>query len=111
MERLHNDPSTDVHSPYGKSVEHVYTLRDIDVVTRRVADDEWTGLGSAVAESMFETILEVGDEALARRGWVERTSLTERIAEEVSSAVEVSHERDFGVAFVDMMLSRTDQSS
>jgi len=83
MERLH-DPSTNA---FGK-VEHVYSLRDIDVITQRIADDEWAALGSVVAESMYETILEVGEEALNRRGWVDRMSLTSRIAENVSDAVE-----------------------
>lgn len=83
MERLH-DPSANA---YGK-IEHVYSLRDMDIITRKVADDEWTGLGSVIAESIYETILDVGDDALGQRGWVERMSLTERIAEEVSSTVE-----------------------
>ena len=84
MERLH-DPSTNAFG----SVEHVYTLRDIDRVTKMISDDEWNALGSTVAESMYESILEVGDDALKQRGWVDRMSLTNRIAEEVSSAVEV----------------------
>lgn len=83
MERLH-DPSANAYGP----VEHVYSLRDIDVITQQISDDEWTALGSAIAETMFETILDVGDKALMQRGWVEKTSLTNRIAEEVSSAVE-----------------------
>ncbi|KAL3763552.1 hypothetical protein ACHAW5_008095 [Stephanodiscus triporus] len=37
---------------------------------------------------MLETILDVGDDALNRRGWVERTTVTNRIAEEVSSVTE-----------------------
>ncbi|KAL7554814.1 hypothetical protein ACHAWF_018635 [Thalassiosira exigua] len=84
MERLH-DPASNA---FGPSAEHVYALSDIDAVTRKVADDEWTALGSAVPEAMYETILDVGEEALGRRGWVERTSLTDRIAEEVSKTVE-----------------------
>ena len=36
---------------------------------------------------MLKTTLDVGDGALRRRGWVERTTVTNRIAEEVSSAV------------------------
>eukprot|EP00579_Thalassiosira_antarctica_P019963 CAMPEP_0201954082 /NCGR_PEP_ID=MMETSP0904-20121228/2188_1 /ASSEMBLY_ACC=CAM_ASM_000553 /TAXON_ID=420261 /ORGANISM="Thalassiosira antarctica, Strain CCMP982" /LENGTH=263 /DNA_ID=CAMNT_0048498037 /DNA_START=171 /DNA_END=965 /DNA_ORIENTATION=- len=85
MERLH-DPSTNAYGP----AEHVYSLHDIDVITQTIYDDEWTALGSVIAETMFETILEVGDDALGQRGWVERMSLTNRIAEEVSSAVEKS---------------------
>lgn len=84
MERLH-DPSTNAYS-----VEHVYSLRDIDVVTRKIADDEWTALGSIVAEALYEMILDVGDDALKQRGWVDRMSLTNKISEEVSGAVEVS---------------------
>lgn len=83
MERLH-DPSA---NPYG-SVEHVYSIRDIEVVTQKIADDEWTGLGSVIAETMFETILDVGDDALGEMSWVDSMSLTDRIAEEVSSSVE-----------------------
>eukprot|EP01083_Nonionella_stella_P070543 188791_1 len=55
MERLH-DPST---NSYGRA-EHIYSLRDIDAITRTIADDEWTALGSAIAEAMYETILDVG---------------------------------------------------
>ena len=84
MERLH-DPSTNA---YG-SVEHIYSLHDIETITQKIADDEWTALGSVIAETMYETILDVGDGALRQRGWVERMSLSNRIAEEVSSAVEV----------------------
>lgn len=83
MERLH-DPSANA---YG-SIEHVYSIRDMDVITRKIADDEWTGLGSVIAESMYETMLDVGANALGHLGWVQRMSLTERIAEEVSSTVE-----------------------
>ena len=82
MERLH-DPSTNAFQ-----VEHVYSLRDIDRITQKIADDEWSALGSVIAETMLETILDVGDDALKQRGWVERMSLTNRIAEEVSSVVE-----------------------
>lgn len=84
MERLH-DPSTNA---YGR-VEHVYSLNEIGIITKKISDDEWTALGSVIAETMLETILDVGDDALNRRGWVERTTVTNRIAEEVSSAVEV----------------------
>lgn len=83
MERLH-DPST---NSYGRA-EHIYSLRDIDAITRTIGDDEWTALGSAIAEAMYETILDVGDDALGQRGWVERMSVTNRIAEEVSKSVE-----------------------
>jgi len=85
MERLH-DPATVSYGP----AEHVYSLHDIDVITQKITDDEWTGLGTVIAETMFETILDVGDDGLRQRGWVERMSLTNRIAEEVSSAVETS---------------------
>jgi len=82
MERLH-DPSTNAFQ-----VEHVYSLRDIDRITQKITDDEWSALGSVIAETMLETILDVGDDALKQRGWVERMSLTNRIAEEVSRVVE-----------------------
>lgn len=84
MERLH-DPAA-----RGPAAERVYSLRDIDRITREIAEDEWTALGSAIAESMYETILDVGDGALRRRGWVDRMSLTNGIAEDVASAVEAS---------------------
>jgi hypothetical protein len=84
MERLH-DPSTNA---YGR-VEHVYSNREIGTIAQKIHDDEWTALGSVIAETILETILDVGDDALSRRGWVERTTVTNRIAEEVSSAVEV----------------------
>ena len=86
MERLH-DTST---NPYG-SVEHIFSLHEIDVITRKIADDEWMGLGSVISETMFETILDVGENALKERGWVDRMSLTDRIAEDVSSVVEVRY--------------------
>jgi len=83
MERLH-DPSTNA---YGQ-IEHVYSLREIGIITDKIRDDEWSALGSVIAENIFETILDVGDVALNRRGWVERTSITNAIAEGVASAVE-----------------------
>jgi len=86
MERLHN-PST--NSVFG-SLEHIFSLKEIDTITQKIADDEWTALGSVMAESMLEMILEVGENALNQRGWVERMSVINRIAEEVSSAVEKS---------------------
>ena len=52
MERLH-DPSTNAYGP----VEHVYSLHDIDVITQTIYDDEWTCLGSVIAETRFKTIL------------------------------------------------------
>lgn len=86
MERLH-DPSTS-HS--GSSAEHVYSLKEIDAITRKIVDDEWTALGSAIAETMYEMILDLGDDALQQRGWADRMGLTDKIAEEVSSGVEKS---------------------
>ncbi len=47
-------------------------------------------LGTAIAEAMYEMILDVGDEALHEMGFVERMSVTDKIAEDVTSAVEVS---------------------
>jgi hypothetical protein len=85
MERLH-DPSTNA---YGR-IEHVYSLREIGIITDKIRNDEWSALGSIIAENLLETILDVGDVALNRRGWVERTSITNAIAEGISSAVEVS---------------------
>eukprot|EP01083_Nonionella_stella_P144386 450733_1 len=82
MERLH-DPSTNA---YGR-VEHVYSLSEIDRITQKITDDEWAALGSVIAETMLETILEVGDDVLTQRGWVERMSVTNKIAEEVSTGV------------------------
>jgi hypothetical protein len=85
MERLH-DTSTNGFGP----IEHVYSLKDIDYVTRKIAEDEWMALGTAIAEAMYEMILDVGDEALHEMGFVERMSVTDKIAEDVTSAVEVS---------------------
>lgn len=85
MERLHRDPST--LNTYG-SIEHVYSLQDIDTITQHITDDEWTALGSVIAETMLEMILDVGEDGLMERGWVERTVLANRIAEDVSSVVE-----------------------
>mmetsp|Transcript_30099 Transcript_30099/g.55302 ORF Transcript_30099/g.55302 Transcript_30099/m.55302 type:complete len:322 (+) Transcript_30099:145-1110(+) len=85
MERLHRDPST--LNTYGL-IEHVYSLQDIDTITQHITDDEWTALGSVIAETMLEMILDVGEDGLMERGWVERTVLANRIAEDVSSVVE-----------------------
>mmetsp|Transcript_17977 Transcript_17977/g.27374 ORF Transcript_17977/g.27374 Transcript_17977/m.27374 type:complete len:131 (+) Transcript_17977:124-516(+) len=85
MERLH-DTSTNGFGP----IEHVYSLKDIDYITRKIAEDEWMALGTAIAEAMYEMILDVGDEALHEMGFVERMSVTDKIAEDVTSAVEVS---------------------
>lgn len=84
MERLH-DPSTNAFGP----LEHIYSLSEIDDITHKIEDDEWTALGSAIAESMLEMILDVGSGALKRMGWVERISITNNIAEEVSKTVTV----------------------
>eukprot|EP00986_Skeletonema_menzelii_P011473 scaffold5909_cov150-Skeletonema_menzelii.AAC.3 len=83
MERLH-DTSTNA---FGQ-IEHVYSFSDIDYVTRKIAEDEWMALGTAIAEAMYEMILDVGDEALHEMGFVERMSVTDKIAEDVTSAVE-----------------------
>ena len=85
MERLH-DTSTNAFGP----IEHVYSLSDIDYISRKIAEDEWMALGTAIAEAMYEMILDVGDEALHEMGFVERMSVTDKIAEDVTSAVEVS---------------------
>jgi uncharacterized protein with gpF-like domain len=84
MERLH-DSSTNAFG----SLEHMYTLNDIDDITQKIADDEWTALGSAIAETMLETILDVCDEVIKKMGWVERMSVTNKIAEDIASTVEV----------------------
>jgi hypothetical protein len=84
MERLH-DPSTNA---YG-NIERVYSPREIGIVTEKIRDDEWSALGSVIAENMLETVLDVGGGGLNRRGWVERTSITNAIAEGIASAVEV----------------------
>jgi hypothetical protein len=84
MERLH-DPSTNAFGP----LEHIYSLAEIDEITHKIADDEWTALGSAIAETMLEMILDVGSGALKRMGWVERMSITNKVAEDVSNTVTV----------------------
>lgn len=85
MERLH-DTSTNA---FGE-IEHVYSLNDIDDITRKIADDEWMALGTAIAEAMYEMILEVSEEALHEMGFVQRMTVTNKISEDVASAVEVS---------------------
>lgn len=85
MERLH-DPSTNAFG----SLEHVYSLAEIDDITHKIEDDEWMAIGSAISESLLETILDVCSDALKRMGWVERMSITNRVAEDVSKTVEVS---------------------
>lgn len=85
MERLH-DPST---NSFG-ALEHVYSLAEIDRITHKIEDDEWMALGSVVAESLLETILDICSDALRRMGWVERMSITNKIAEDVSKTVEKS---------------------
>jgi hypothetical protein len=85
MERLH-DPSTNA---YG-CVEHVYSPCEVSVITQKISNNEWTAIRSIIAETMLETILDVGDDALKKRGWVERTTVTNRIAKEVTSTVDVS---------------------
>ena len=82
MERLH-DPSTNA---YGR-VEHVYSPREVGKITEKISDDEWMALRSVIAKTMLKMTLNVGDGALRRRGWVERTTVTNRIADEVSSTV------------------------
>lgn len=66
----------------------VYSLADIDRVTRTVADDEWAGLGSVIADCMLETVLDIGDAVLQKMSFVDEITLTNRIAAEVSNAVE-----------------------
>jgi hypothetical protein len=82
MERLH-DPSTNAYS----RMEHVYSPCEVGEITEKISDDKWTALGSVIAETMLKTTLNVGDGALRRRGWVQRTTVMNRIANEVSSAV------------------------
>ena len=81
MECLHH-PS----KPY--PVEHVYSLKEIEQITNKIANDEWAALGSVIAEQMLEMILDVGDEALAQRPGVDRMMITDKIAEEISNDVE-----------------------
>lgn len=85
MERLH-DSTTNSFGP----LEHVYSLAEIDSITRKIQDDEWMALGSAVAESLLETILDVCSDALKRMGWVERMNMTNKVADDVSKTVKVS---------------------
>ena len=72
------------------SVEHVYSPHKVGVITQKISDSEWMAIGSVIAETMLKTILDVGGDVLKKRGWVERTTVTNRIAKEVSSTVEVS---------------------
>ena len=85
MERLH-DPSTNAFGP----VEHIYSLADIDTITHKIEDDEWTALGSSIAESLLETVLDVCSFALRRMSWVDRMDITNQVAVDVSKTVEVS---------------------
>ena len=84
MERLHK-PATNAFG----TMEHIYTLHDIDEITRKIANDEWMALGSTIAEAMLETILDVSGDVLKRMRKDERVKITERIGEEISRAVEV----------------------
>jgi hypothetical protein len=85
MERLH-DPSTNAFGP----LEHVYSIAEIDHITHKIEDDEWMALGSAVADKLLETVLDVCSKALRRLGWVERMSVTNKVADDVSKAVKKS---------------------
>ena len=85
MERLH-DPSSNA---YGR-MEHVYSSHKVGVITPKISDNKWMAIGSVIAETMLETILDARDDALKKREWVKRTTVMNRIAKEVSSAVEVS---------------------
>lgn len=84
MERLH-DPSTNAYGP----LEHVYSIAEIHHITHKIEDDEWMALGSAIAEKLLETVLDVCSSALKRMGWVERMSVTNKVADDVSKAVKV----------------------
>ena len=83
MERLH-DLFTNV---YGH-VEHVYSPCKVGVITQKISNDNLTAIGSVIANTMLTKILDVGDGVLKKRGWVERTTVTNRIAKEVSNAME-----------------------
>lgn len=85
MEHLH-DSSANRFGP----VEHVYSLKDIDLVTRKIADDEWSALATQIAEDIYEMILDVSEEALHEMSFSERAVMTNEVAENVASGVEVS---------------------
>eukprot|EP01083_Nonionella_stella_P246562 855851_1 len=75
MECLH-------HPATAYPIEHVYSLQEIAQITNKIANDEWTALGSVIAEQMLEMILDIGNEALAQRPGVDRMRITDKIAEE-----------------------------
>ena len=85
MEHLH-DASPNRFGP----VEHVYSLKDIDLITRKLADDEWAALGTQIAEAIYEMILNLSEEALHEMSFSERAVMTNKVAENVASDVEVS---------------------
>ena len=85
MERLH-DPSTNAFGP----LEHIYSMAEIDGITHKIEDDEWMALGSAIAESMLETILDVCSGVLKKMGWVEKMNVINKVAQDISKTVEVS---------------------
>lgn len=85
MERLH-DPSTNAFG----ALEHVYSIAEIDGITHKIEDDEWMALGSAIAESMLETILDICSGVLKKMGWVEKMNVVNKVAQDISKTVEVS---------------------
>jgi hypothetical protein len=85
MERLH-DPSTNAFGP----LEHVYSMAEIDGITHKIEDDEWMALGSAIAESTLETILDVCSGVLKKMGWVEKMNVVNKVAQDISKTVEKS---------------------
>ena len=48
-------------------------------------------LGSAIADSLIGTILDICSDALKKMGWVERASVTAKVAEDVSKSIKVSY--------------------
>ena len=58
--------------------------------------------GSVIADCLLETILDIGDAVLQRMSFVDEVTLTNRIADEVSNAVEVR--RDAGSSAVVVVL-------
>ena len=57
--------------------------------------------GSVIADCLLETILDIGDAVLQRMSFVDEVTLTNRIADEVSNAVEVRETEAAVVVVID----------
>lgn len=82
IERLHDGP-TNCYGP----LEHVYSLKDINTVTLKVSDDEWTALGIVVAESVLETVVDFSGVFLEQMQGADRDNFTRSLSYKISETV------------------------